>query len=148
MRRCHGARLLRRIQRAQHWPAIRIGRCPSTSPVTWWRVSPPADGEPCRGRLKTGWSSPQTLRHHGASARSAHVRRSDGRIMDDAPAEQAALAGQLQPVLAGPVGQLADQLLLGRRELRLRPAARSSSCQSLGVSSITLSYTVEITLPR
>jgi len=37
------------------------------------------------------------------------------------PAQQAALAGQLQPAGAGPLDQLAQQLLIGRRELRAVP---------------------------
>ena len=34
------------------------------------------------------------------------------------PAQQAALAGQLQPAGPGPLGKLAQHLLIGRRQLR------------------------------
>src|SRR5947209_20585829 len=34
------------------------------------------------------------------------------------PAQQPALTGQLQPAAAGPLGQLAQHLLIGRRQLR------------------------------
>ena len=40
------------------------------------------------------------------------------------PAQQAALTGQLQPARPGPLGQLAQHLLISRRQLRrLLPAA-------------------------
>ena len=32
-----------------------------------------------------GWTSPQMLRHYGASARSARARRTYDRIIDDIP---------------------------------------------------------------
>ena len=44
------------------------------------------------------------------------------RALDDhlgQPAQQPPLAGELQPVGAGPLGQLPQQLLIGRRQLRL-----------------------------
>jgi hypothetical protein len=36
IRRCHGARVLRRSQQAYHPPAIRIDRCRRASSATWW----------------------------------------------------------------------------------------------------------------
>jgi hypothetical protein len=53
VRRCHDARLLHRIQQAHHWPTIRIGRCPSTSPVTWWRSARPPTENPKPGKEST-----------------------------------------------------------------------------------------------
>jgi integrase/recombinase XerD len=34
---------------------------------------------------RNGWSSPQTLRRYGASARAARARRNYDRIMEDLP---------------------------------------------------------------
>ena len=53
------------------------------------------------------------------------------------PAQQAALAGQLQPAGPGPLGQLAQQLLIGRRQLRLGPGPGPVVTSVTGVSSVS-----------
>ena len=71
------------------------------------------------------------------------------RALDDhlrQPPQQAALAGQLQPAGAGPLGELAHQLLVGRRQLHLIPTW--SVVTSVIWCLLRLgSYTVEITVP-
>jgi hypothetical protein len=59
-------------------------------------------------------------------------------------AQQAALAGQLQPAVPRPLGKLAQQLLISRRQLRRLPVDRHVSHWCL---LHLRSYTVEITVP-
>jgi hypothetical protein len=65
-------------------------------------------------------------------------------------AQQPALAGQPQPASAGPLGKLAQQLLISRRQLRRLPvpAGRLTGCHVCHWCLLRLwSYTVEITVP-
>src|ERR1700677_4404597 len=62
-------------------------------------------------------------------------------------AEQPARAGQLQPAAAGPLGKLAQDLLVGRRQLRL-VLLRASDTSVTGISSRLRSYVVEIEVPH
>jgi predicted ATPase len=63
------------------------------------------------------------------------------------PAQQAAPAGELQPARAGPLSQLAQHLLISRRQLRLVPDL-PLRLSVAGVSLLVRCYTVEMTVPR
>ena len=63
------------------------------------------------------------------------------------PAQQPALTGQLQPAGAGPLGKLAQQLLIGRRQLHGILVLRARHISHWCLLRLW-SYTVETTVPR
>ena len=63
-------------------------------------------------------------------------------------AQQPALTGQLQPAGAGPLGELAQHLLISRRQLRSGLVPARSSHQSSGVSSVSGVTPLRLQSPR
>src|SRR5262249_5577284 len=61
--------------------------------------------------------------------------------------QEAALAGELQPTGAGPLGKLAQQLLISRRQLRLLLVLALRHVSHWCLLHLR-SYTVEITVPN
>jgi hypothetical protein len=81
-----------------------------------------------------------------AEAGPMHVHQGDEVLRVLSGQKQPALASQLQPARLGPLGKLAQQLLISRRQLR--PAWSRSSVTSVIWCLLRLGgYTVEITVP-